>query len=120
MEAHPCVTGVKHLLLKSHPQYELVKKQQYGHSGMLSFYHKGGLKEYNAFLKALKLITLAESLGGYESLTELPYSMTHASIEKDERVALGVSDNLIRVSVGLEDVEDVIKDLDNAFKAAFG
>lgn len=61
---------------------------------------------------------MAESLGGYESLAELPYLMTHASIEEKERVALGVTDNLIRISVGLENVEDIISDLDQALKAA--
>ena len=64
------------------------------------------------------MITLAESLGGYESLAELPYSMTHASIEEKERVAVGVTDNLIRVSVGLENVEDIISDLDQALRHA--
>lgn len=118
LEKHPLVESVRHLLLKSHPQYEVVKRQQYGHSGMLSFYLKGGLEESRKFLKALKLITLAESLGGYESLAELPYLMTHASIEEKERVALGVTANLIRVSVGLEDSEDIIADLDQALKAA--
>jgi len=63
-------------------------------------------------------VTLAESLGGYESLAELPYLMTHASIEEKERVALGVTENLIRVSVGLEDVNDIIEDLDQALRAA--
>ena len=78
----------------------------------------GGLEESRKFLKALKVITLAESLGGYESLAELPYLMTHASIEEKERVALGVTPNLIRISVGLEDLEDIINDLDQALKAA--
>ena len=64
------------------------------------------------------MVTLAESLGGYESLAELPYLMTHASIEEKERVALGVTENLIRVSVGLEDVNDIIEDLDQALRAA--
>merc|ERR1712111_304194 len=83
LEGHPHVEKVRHLLLESHPQHEIVKRQQYGHSGMLSFYLKGGL---------------AESLGGYESLAELPYLMTHASIEEKERVALGVTDNLVRLT----------------------
>merc|ERR1711963_984631 len=118
LESHQHVEKDRHLLLESHPQYELVKRQQYGHSGMLSFYLKGGLEESKKFLKALKLVTLAESLGGYESLAELPYLMTHASIEEKERVALGVTDNLVRLSVGLENAEDLIADLDQAFKAA--
>ena len=96
----------------------MVKRQQYGHSGMLSFYLKGGLEESKKFLSSLKLITSAESLGGYESLAELPYLMTHASIAEKERVALGVTANLVRVSVGLEDLEDIIADVDQALKAA--
>merc|ERR1712106_1052054 len=84
LEAQPGILSVRHPGLPSHPQHELVKKQCYGHSGMISFYLKGGLEESNEFLSALKVITLAESLGGYESLAELPYSMTHASIEEGE------------------------------------
>merc|ERR1712079_665205 len=118
LEAHPGIVSVRHPGLPSHPQHELVKSQCYGHSGMMSFYLKGGLEESKTFLSSLKLITLAESLGGYESLAELPYLMTHASIEEKERVALGVTPNLIRISVGLEDLEDIINDLDQALKAA--
>jgi len=118
LEQHPGVEKVRHPGLPSHPQHELVKRQCYGHSGMMSFYLKGGLNESKKFLSALKVITLAESLGGYESLAELPYSMTHASIEEKERVALGVTNNLIRLSVGLENAEDLIADLDQAFKLA--
>merc|ERR1712029_462060 len=120
LEKHPYVESVRHLLLESHPQHQVVKRQQYGHSGMLSFYLKGGLEESKKFLSSLKLITLAESLGGYESLAELPYLMTHASIEEKERVALGVTNNLIRLSVGLENAEDLIKDLEQAFKLSVG
>jgi len=118
LEQHSGVESVRHPGLPSHPQHELVKRQCYGHSGMMSFYIKGGLNESKKFLSALKLITLAESLGGYESLAELPYLMTHASIEEKERVALGVTDNLVRLSVGLENAEDLIADLDQAFKIA--
>merc|ERR1712045_115775 len=120
LEQHPGVMSVRHPGLPSHPQHELVKRQCYGHSGMMSFYLKGGLEESKKFLSSLKLITLAESLGGYESLAELPYLMTHASIEEKERVALGVTPNLIRISVGLEDLEDIINDLDKAFKLSVG
>merc|ERR1712018_1126681 len=95
-----------------------VKRQQYGHSGMLSFYLKGGLDASRKFLKALKLVTLAESLGGYESLAELPYLMTHASIEEKERLSLGVSPNLIRLSVGIEDPEDIVSDIKQALEVA--
>merc|ERR1712131_222477 len=118
LEQHPGIESVRHPGLPSHPQHELVKRQCYGHSGMMSFYLKGGLNESKKFLSALKLITLAESLGGYESLAELPYLMTHASIEEKERGALGVTDNLVRLSVGLENAEDLIADLEKAIKIA--
>ena len=72
------------------------------------------------YIIVLQVITLAESLGGYESLAELPYLMTHASIEEKERISLGVTENLIRVSVGLENVEDIIADLEQALKVAVG
>ena len=85
---------------------------------MLSFYIKGNLENSRKFLKALKLVTLAESLGGFESLAELPYLMTHASIEEKERVALGVTDTLIRLSMGLETTDDLIEDVKKALEAA--
>merc|ERR1712045_838915 len=96
LEKHPSVISVRHPGLPSHPQHELVKRQCYGHSGMMSFY----------------------LMGGYESLAELPYLMTHASIEEKERVALGVTNNLIRISVGLENGQDIVADIDQALKAA--
>ncbi|QQP52506.1 Cystathionine gamma-lyase, partial [Caligus rogercresseyi] len=115
---HPKVEKVRHPGLPSHPDHDIVKRQQYGYSGMISFYLKGGLEESNKFLKAVKVFTLAESLGGFESLAELPYSMTHASVEEEERVALGVTNNLIRLSVGLENAGDLCEDLDQALNAA--
>merc|ERR1711953_769056 len=118
LEGHPHVERVIHPGSPSHPQHEVAKKQQSGHSGMLSFYIKGNLENSRKFLKALKLVTLAESLGGFESLAELPYLMTHASIEEKERVALGVTDTLIRLSMGLETTEDLIDDVKNALEAA--
>eukprot|EP00096_Caligus_rogercresseyi_P007195 TRINITY_DN2495_c0_g2_i2.p1 TRINITY_DN2495_c0_g2~~TRINITY_DN2495_c0_g2_i2.p1 ORF type:complete len:393 (+),score=121.63 TRINITY_DN2495_c0_g2_i2:72-1250(+) len=118
LEAHPKVEKVRHPGLPSHPDHDIVKRQQYGYSGMISFYLKGGLEESNKFLKAVKVFTLAESLGGFESLAELPYSMTHASVEEEERVALGVTNNLIRLSVGLENAGDLCEDLDQALNAA--
>ena len=118
LESSKHVEKVIHPGSPSHPQHDLVKRQQFGHSGMLSFYIKGGLDASRKFLKALKLVTLAESLGGFESLAELPYLMTHASIEEKERVALGVTDNLIRLSVGLENAQDLIDDVNQALEAA--
>ncbi len=89
-----------------------------GQSGMVTFYIKGGLEESKLFLSSLKVFTLAESLGGFESLAEHPAVMTHASVAKEEREALGIDDNLVRLSVGLEDVEDLIADLEQALQAA--
>ncbi|CAH2013781.1 unnamed protein product [Acanthoscelides obtectus] len=116
LERHSKVEKVLHPGLPSHPQYELFKKQASGHSGTFSMYLKGGLEESRTFLKAVKVFTLAESLGGYESLIELPSLMTHASVPSDLRKQLGISDSLIRLSVGLEDPEDLIADLDQALK----
>uniref|UniRef100_A0A6P7GVD4 cystathionine gamma-lyase n=1 Tax=Diabrotica virgifera virgifera TaxID=50390 RepID=A0A6P7GVD4_DIAVI len=116
LEAHPQVEKVLHPGLQSHPQYELFKSQTSGHSGVFSFVLKGGLTESQKFLSALEVLTLGESLGGYESLVELPSLMTHASVPAEQRAVLGISDSLIRISVGLEDVEDLIADLEQAFK----
>lgn len=118
LEADPRVEKVIFPGLPSHPQYELTKRQCAGCPGMLSFYIKGELQHAKAFLQNLKVFILAESLGGYESLAELPSIMTHAAVAKEERDVLGISDTLIRLSVGLEDVEDLIEDLDKALKAA--
>ncbi|CAG4978103.1 unnamed protein product [Parnassius apollo] len=119
LENHPKVTEVLHPGLPSHPQHEIAKKQMSGHSGVFSFKHSGGLEESRKFLSSLKVFILAESLGGYESLAELPSVMTHASVPEKQRAELGITDSLIRLSVGLEDTEDLIEDLDQAFKAAF-
>ncbi|XP_030311509.1 cystathionine gamma-lyase isoform X2 [Calypte anna] len=105
--------------LPSHPQHELFKRQCTGCPGMVTFYIKGGLEHAATFLKSLKVFTLAESLGGYESLAEHPAIMTHASVPKEDREALGITDTLIRLSVGLEDEEDLVGDLDQALTAAF-
>lgn len=118
LEKHPLVTKVIHPGLPSHPQHELAKRQMRGYSGMVTFLIKGGLDESTKFLQNLKIFTLAESLGGFESLAELPSVMTHASVPPEEREKLGISDSLIRLSVGIEDEEDLIADLDFALKAA--
>jgi len=116
LEAHSGVERVMYPALPSHPQHEIHKKQTKGMSGMMSFYLKANLDETIQFLKNLKLFILAESLGGYESLAEHPALMTHASVPAEERAQLGIGDNLIRLSVGVEDVDDLIADLDQAFK----
>jgi len=114
---HPKIEKVIYPGLESHPQHELAKSQMNGFGGMLSFYIKGGLSESNKFLKQLSLFTLAESLGGVESLIEHPAIMTHASVPVKERNELGISDNFIRISVGIEDVEDLKADLKQALDA---
>lgn len=104
--------------LPSHPQHDVMKRQCTGCPGMITFYIKGQLEHASAFLSNLKLFAIAESLGGYESLAEHPALMTHASVPEKERVVLGISDTLIRLSVGLEDEVDIIEDLEQALSAA--
>ncbi|GAB6189923.1 cystathionine gamma-synthase [Marinitoga arctica] len=117
LESHPYVLKVYYPGLKSHPQHELAIKQMHGFSGMLSFEIKGSLDEAKKFVENLSLFSLAESLGGVESLIEIPALMTHSSIPKEERIKTGITDSLIRVSIGIEDVEDLITDLEKGFKA---
>ena len=115
LENHAKVEKVVYPGLKSHPQYELAKKQMKGSGGMITFFLKGGLDESRRFLENVKLFALAESLGGVESLVDHPAIMTHASIPKEVREQLGIHDNLIRLSVGIEDCDDLIADLERAF-----
>ncbi|NLG77519.1 MAG: cystathionine gamma-synthase [Xanthomonadaceae bacterium] len=104
--------------LPSHPQHELAKRQmKNGFSGIVTLFVKGGMNEARSFLEKLRIFTIAESLGGVESLVDHPGLMTHASIPADKRAALGIDDSLIRLSVGIEDVEDLIADLDQALGA---
>ncbi len=114
LETHPKIEKVIYPGLTSHPQHELAKKQMSGFGGMISFLIKGGVNESRAILEKTKLFTLAESLGGVESLIEHPAIMTHASVPIENRKALGIHDNLIRISVGIEDVNDLIQDLKQA------
>jgi cystathionine gamma-lyase len=116
LEMHPKVEKVLFPGLESHPQHELAKKQMRGFGGMITFFIKGGIDESRNFLTSLQTLTLAESLGGVESLIECPAVMTHFSVPPMIRKELGISDNLIRLSVGLEDVEDLIYDLQQAFE----
>jgi cystathionine gamma-lyase len=104
--------------LESHPQHALAVRQQSGFGGMISFDLRGGLEAARRFLRACRVFTLAESLGGVESLIEHPAIMTHASIPPDRRRALGIGDGLIRLSVGIEDLDDQRADLERAFAAA--
>jgi cystathionine gamma-lyase len=115
-EGHKKVEKVIYPGLKSHPQHSVANKQMDGFGGMITFFLKGGIKESRKWLETVKLFALAESLGGVESLVDHPAIMTHASIPKKRRNELGIMDNLIRLSVGIEDVDDLIEDLENAFQ----
>lgn len=118
LQGHEMVEKVIYPGLPSHPQHALAKSQMSGFGGMLSFVVKGGIQEANALLETVKIFALAESLGGVESLIELPSVMTHASVPPEARKELGISDGLIRLSVGIEDVSDLIADLEHGLKAA--
>ena len=112
---HPKVEKVYYPGLVSHPQHELAKRQQSGFGGMVAF-ETGSLDKAKKVLEGVKLCILGESLGGVESLISHPASMTHASVPKEKRDSLGITDGLVRVSVGIEDVEDIIADLDQALR----
>lgn len=114
LEKHPAVEKVIYPGLNSHPQHNLAKEQMDGFGGMVSCLLKGGLESARKVLNNTKLFTLAESLGGVESLIGHPATMTHASIPREIREERGIVDGLIRLSVGIEDLEDLIADLDNA------
>jgi len=116
LESHPAVDKVIYPGLESHPQYELAKAQMKDFGGMVSFTFKSGKQEDAVkFLEQVKVFTLAESLGGVESLANHPVLMTHASIPVEKRAELGITDDLVRLSVGIEDAEDLIADLEKAF-----
>lgn len=134
LEKHPMIERVNHPALPTHPKYEITLRQTYGHSGIMSFYLKGGYEETERFCKQLKVITLAGSLGGTESLICVPLVqlkvikfhsikilifrfrtfMTHTSVPPEQKKLVGITDNLVRLSVGLEDIDDIIEDLDRA------
>lgn len=114
LSKHPKVEKVLYPGLPTHPNYQIAKKQMAAFGGMVSFFIKGGAAETKNFLEHTKLFSLAESLGGVESLVEAPAIMTHASIPREIREQNGIYDNLVRLSVGIEEEEDLIQDLANA------
>jgi cystathionine beta-lyase/cystathionine gamma-synthase len=114
LENHPKIEKVIYPGLPSHPQHELAKRQMSGFGGMVSLVAKGGIDGARKILNGTKLFALAESLGGVESLIGHPVTMTHASIPKELRDSRGVVDGLVRLSVGIEDIDDLIADLDRA------
>ena len=114
LAAHPRVQRVHYPGLASHPDHAVATRQQRGFGGMLSFVVDGGLRGATEVLERLRIFTLAESLGGVESLAEHPATMTHASIPPERRAALGIDDGLVRLSVGIEDLEDLLADIRQA------
>ncbi len=118
LEAHPKVDRVYYPGLASHPQHALAKRQMHGFGGMVTAVLHGGLKESRTFLEHCELFALAESLGGVESLIEHPAIMTHASLPADVRAQLGIDDSLVRLSVGVEDIDDLLAELEAALSFA--
>lgn len=114
LDRHPKIERVIYPGLPSHPQYSLARRQMSGFGGMVAAVLKGGEEESGRFLERCELFTLAESLGGVESLIEHPGIMTHSSVPEDVRLSLGISDGLVRLSVGIEDIDDLILDLESA------
>jgi methionine-gamma-lyase len=117
LEAHPSVEWVRYPGLASHPQHRLAGRQMDGPGALLSFEIKGGVEAGRRLLDSVRLMTLAVSLGGIETLIQHPASMTHAAMPRDDRLAAGISDGLVRVSVGCEDIDDLIDDLTQALQA---
>ncbi|RMH10350.1 MAG: cystathionine gamma-synthase [Planctomycetota bacterium] len=114
LDRHPGVERVIYPGLASHPQHDVARKQMRAFGGMVTIYLKGGLEASRRMLERVQIFALAESLGGVESLIEHPAIMTHASVPPEQRAKLGISDGLVRLSVGIEDVDDLIADLEQA------
>jgi cystathionine gamma-lyase len=122
LERHPKVDRVVYPGLASHPQHDLSRKQMQlngepAGGGMITIYLAGGIEESRRFLERVRVFALAESLGGVESLIEHPAIMTHASVPAETRAELGISDSLVRLSVGIEDMDDLLADLEHALDA---
>jgi cystathionine gamma-lyase len=114
LEAHPAISRVLYPGLESHPQHALAKQQMSGFGGMITCSLKGGLSASRQMLERCQVFALAESLGGVESLIEHPAIMTHASLPAERRAALGIDDGMVRLSVGIEDIQDLLADLERA------
>ena len=114
LEAHPKISWVKYPGLKSHPQYDLAQKQMHGPGAMISFELKGGFDAGKTLMNNVELALLAVSLGGVETLIQHPASMTHSKLSSENRLKAGITDGLVRLAVGIEDVDDIIADLDQA------
>jgi cystathionine beta-lyase/cystathionine gamma-synthase len=116
LSQHNKVPTVFYPGLKDHPQHELAKRQMTGFGSMITF-ETGSLKNANKMLKKVRVCSLGESLGGVETLISHPASMTHAALGEKGRKAIGITDGLVRISVGIEEVDDIVEDLDQALKA---
>jgi cystathionine gamma-lyase len=114
LESHPMVRKVIHPGLKNHPQHELALRQSTGFSGMVSLYMKGNAETVKIFTENLKLFILAMSLGSTESLIDVPALMTHSNLNEETRKKLGIDETMVRISVGIEETEDLLADLDQA------
>ena len=114
LEEQPKIERVIYPGLPSHPQHEIAKRQMTAFSGMISFELKGGLEAGTTLMNSVKLCSLAESLGAVETMITHPASMTHAAVPREDRLERGLTDGLVRLSVGIEDVEDIIADLERA------
>ena len=116
LEEHPKVSKVVYPGLESHPMHHVAKSQMKGYSGMISFELEGGLEAGKKLMNSVKLCLLAESLGAVETMITHPATMTHAEVPREERLARGFEDGLVRLSVGIEDADDLISDLEKAFE----
>lgn len=116
LESHPKIAWIKYPGLDSHPQFELAKRQMSGSGSIISFGVKGGPEAGRKLMDSVHLATLAVSLGGVETLIQHPASMTHAAVSKEDKLKAGITDDLVRLSVGIEDVKDIIQDLDQALE----
>jgi len=114
LEAHPKVGWIRYPGLSSHPQYDIAKKQMTGFSGMISFGIKGGVEAGQKLMNGVELCSLAVSLGAVDTLIQHPASMTHANVPAEVKKMTGITDDLVRISVGVEEAEDIIADLDMA------
>ena len=117
LEEHEAIEKIYYPGLSNHPNHEIAKKQMNGFGGMITVVLKGGLKTATTFLERTKIFALAESLGGVESLIEHPAIMTHASVPAEVRKDLGIEDGLVRLSVGIESIEDLLEDLNQALSS---
>jgi len=118
LESHPKVSRVSYPGLESHPGHKIAKEQMSGYSGMISFELNGGIPAGKHLMNNVKLCFLAESLGAVETMITHPATMTHAEVPKEERHARGLTDGLVRLSIGIEDKQDIINDLKQALENA--